>query len=192
MTAHVGDLILHRRWLIIVLAIVFIVTLELAEHQATAPAIFRPDFWAEILVFGIGFPLMGATILARLTAGRAKPPRCASRPAAPQVLIAENSLLPGAGVQTLLNRQAGLNVAGVTPRNEVALIGEIAALRPGVVVIDEASQRIDLNYFLALAYKRFPELKIILTSANDDYVTIYDKRRILLTQVADFVEIIHH
>jgi len=108
------------------------------------------------------------------------------------VLVVENSLLLGASIETLLKREMGLNMVGIAPGDEVALAEELGVVQPQAVVLDEATRLVAPQNLLAL-FREHPQLQmIVLVNTGNNWVEIYNKRRVLLTQAADLIDLIRH
>jgi DNA-binding NarL/FixJ family response regulator len=105
-----------------------------------------------------------------------------------RVLIIENETLLGAGVQSLLQDEANMEVIGISPSNLAELIQEIRRSRSDVVVLDEVTHLTGPTKLLALL-EDYPKLRLVVVSANDDRVRIYDKREVLVTHTTDLLYI---
>ncbi len=106
-----------------------------------------------------------------------------------RVLIVENQLLLGAGLQKLLSDQADLEVIGISPCSQLKLVQEIRQIQPDVVFLDNDSHltdAIDLLNFL----EKIPRLRVIVVSADHDRVQIYNKHQIQLSHPTDLFKII--
>jgi DNA-binding NarL/FixJ family response regulator len=106
-----------------------------------------------------------------------------------RVLIVENHLLLGAGIQDLLNGQTGLELIGVSPSHQEELVREIRRVRPDVVVIDEDSQLTDPTDLLA-SLKNHLTLRVVVLNTSDDVVRIYDSQEVSVTQTSQLINII--
>ena len=96
------------------------------------------------------------------------------------VLVVENDSLLGASVENILTRELGLNVVGVTPANEAALIQAIWHARPAIVILNEASSLTDAMNLMA-RLKDYPQLRVVVVNTDNNLVQIYDKRQVLAT-----------
>lgn len=106
-----------------------------------------------------------------------------------RVLIVENQLLLGAGVQSLLTGEADLDVIGISPVNQAELVQEIRRFRPDVVVIDKVTHLADANKLVAFL-KNHPKLRVVVVSANDNLVCVYNKQQVLVSQATDLINLI--
>jgi DNA-binding NarL/FixJ family response regulator len=106
-----------------------------------------------------------------------------------QVLVVETHILIGAGIHSFLAGEADLEVTGISPGNQAELIREIRRLRPDIVVLDEDSRLAEPTHLLAWL-KDYPRLRLVVVSANDNRVCIYDKQQILTSQASDLLGII--
>lgn len=105
------------------------------------------------------------------------------------VLIIENQMLLGAGVQTLLAGEADLEVIGISPSSQERLAQEVSRLRPDVIVLDETSHLAGPTKLLSLL-KDSPKLRIVVISANHNLVRIYNKQETRLGRTTDLFDII--
>jgi DNA-binding NarL/FixJ family response regulator len=106
-----------------------------------------------------------------------------------RVLIVENQMLLGAGVHSLLGDETDLKIRGISPHDQNELIQDIGRFQPDIVIMDKVSQLIaPLNLLTAL--ENHSQLQVIVVSADDNQVCIYDKRRLLVKQASDFLDMI--
>ncbi len=105
------------------------------------------------------------------------------------VLIIENQMLLGAGVQILLAGEADLEVIGISPSSQERLAQEVSRLRPDVIVLDETSRLAGPTKLLSLL-KDSPKLRIVVISANHNLVRIYNKRETQLRRATDLFDIL--
>jgi DNA-binding NarL/FixJ family response regulator len=107
-----------------------------------------------------------------------------------RVLIVENQTLLGAGVHSLVGDETSLEVRGVSPHDPTELIRDIQSFQPDIVIVNKISGLIaPLNLLAAL--ENHANLQVIVVSADDNRVCIYDKRQLLVKRAADFIDIIH-
>jgi len=106
-----------------------------------------------------------------------------------RILIVENQTLLGAGVHRLLRDETGLEVRGTSPLDQTELIQDIRRFQPDIVIMDKVSHLITpLNLLAAL--ENHSQLQVIVVSADDNQVCVYDKRQLLVQQAADFLDMI--
>ena len=198
MSAKAGRSLLHGRWLIMVLIALAVIVVEVLEHEPKGVYALDPDFVREIMVFGVAFPLIGGVALGALARTGLEQGRRTTalttdlggkRTNLRRVLIVENSLLLGAGVQSLLAGQADLDVIGISPKDQAELIQEIERFRPEVVVLDEVTPLADTARVLTFL-EVCPELRVVVLSANSNLVRLYHKQRILVTQASDLITVL--
>ena len=109
-----------------------------------------------------------------------------------RVLIIENNLLLGAGIQNLLAGMANLEVIGIASgRKWGELAQEIERLQPDLIVLDEDSHLANLTKLLPLLAE-FSQLRLVVVSANDDRVRIYGKQEFLIATATQLVDIIQN
>ncbi len=106
-----------------------------------------------------------------------------------RVLVVGHQLLLGAGVHDLLSDEAGLDIIGVSPGDPLELACTIKRYQPDVVILDESS-RLGAPAGLLASLAGCPALRMVVVSANDNRVRVYGKQEVLVTQVADLVDII--
>ena len=106
-----------------------------------------------------------------------------------RVLIVENQTLLGAGVHSLLGDETGLEIRGISPHDQTELIQDVRCFQPDIVIMDKVGHLIaPLNLLAAL--ENHSQLQVIVVSADDNQVCIYDKRQLLVRQAADFLDMI--
>ena len=106
-----------------------------------------------------------------------------------RVLIIDNDLLVGAVVQMLLAAVASLDIIGISPKNPTDLVKHIDHHQPNVIIVEETS-RFVVPVKLYQLFRETPHLRIIVVSANNDMVQIYGKQEILVTDPAQFINIV--
>lgn len=104
----------------------------------------------------------------------------------PRILIVEDELLLGAGIKSLLTGETDLDLLDSCSGDEAELAEEIRRLQPNVIILDQNSNLVDLGKLMSWL-DGYPELRVVLVNANLDLVEIYDKRQVVITQVADFI-----
>lgn len=196
MAVRTSKSLLRWRWLIVAMIALSVITLQVIEHRPGKLAGIDGDFLREVLAFGVAFPLAIGAALERLVRNvLGRPPTPASltdksnslATGVWRVLVVENQRLLGAGIEILLSREAGLQVIGVTPEDEVALRQAISRSQPDVVVLDEATT--DSTRLWALLQDH-PELRVVVVSADDGLVRTYEKRQVIVTRAADLTALV--
>ena len=104
------------------------------------------------------------------------------------VLVVE-TLLMGQLIRNRLSQWGGLDVIGVTPRNEADLIEAVGHARPDVLILDKTAGITDFECLTCLL-KEFHKLMVIVVSAEDNVAQIYGKRQRPITQGSDLAAII--
>jgi len=107
-----------------------------------------------------------------------------------RVLIVENKLLLGAGIETLLANEPEVDVIGITPVDENSLIQEIYHIQPDVVVLDAETTLIDPNNKQLSQLQENLQFRTITVSANDNLIRVYDKQEIMIVQTTNLIKII--
>lgn len=182
---------LRYEWWVTFLVTLSLLVLETIEHW---PNLFALDlvFVAEVLGL-LTLPLVGGLGLSWLKRHGSEPvlfSRKASAVSRQRILVIEDNLLSEL-VSRLLNQAADLDVVGLAPRDEAALVEEIRRIRPAVVVLDAATKLTDPDDLLCLLDDE-PNSRVIAVSADDNTVRVYDKRRVLITRGGDLVAIVRN
>jgi len=107
-----------------------------------------------------------------------------------RVLIVENQLLLGAGLQNLLSGETDLDVIGISPRNQLELVQKIRQIQPDVIFLDEDSRLTNATDLLTFL-ENFSKLRVIVLNANDNIAHIYIKKQTLVTPNARLISVIH-
>ena len=106
-----------------------------------------------------------------------------------RVLIVENQTLLGAGVHSLLGDETGLEIRGISPHDQTELIEDIGRFQPDVLIVNKGSHLIaPLNLLAAL--ENHSRVQVIVVSADDNQVCIYDKRQLVVKRAGDFRDMI--
>jgi hypothetical protein len=196
--AKAGKSLLHGRWLIMALIALAVIVVEVLEHEPKGLYALDPDFVREIMVFGVAFPLIGGVALGALARTRLDQGHRTTiltndlegkKTNVQRVLIVENSRLLGVGVQSLLSGEPDLDVIRISPKDRTELIQAIERFRPEVVVVDEAMHLAGTARLLTFL-EVWPELRVVVLSANSNLVRLYHKQRILVTQVSDLITVL--
>ncbi len=106
-----------------------------------------------------------------------------------RVLILENQLLVGAGLQVLLSREADLEVFGIPFLNSEDLARVINESEPDVIVLDEIGHLTRLTGLLPLL-NNVSKLRIVVVSSQDNLIRIYNKHEVLVTHASQLINII--
>ena len=170
-----------------------LLVLETIEHR---PNLFALDlvFVAEVLGL-LTFPLLGGLGLSwlkrhrsELAEARVLLSRKASAVNRQHILVIEDNLLSEL-ISRLLSRATDLDVVGLAPRDEAALVEEIRRIRPAVVVLDADTKLTDPDDLLCLLDDEL-DSRVIAVSADDNTVRVYDKQQVLITRGGDLVAIV--
>jgi DNA-binding NarL/FixJ family response regulator len=104
-----------------------------------------------------------------------------------RVLVVEHQRLLGAGIENMLRSDVDLEVLGVTPESESALLRVINRFQADVVIFDEAM--IDSTRLLDLL-EHYPALRVVLVNADDGLVRTFDIRQSNVAQATELVALI--
>lgn len=105
------------------------------------------------------------------------------------VLVVENETLLGAGIECMLAAETDLDVIGVMPPDVNGLLDAIRCYQPDVVILDEASPLAQFTRLLA-QLPDFPSSRILIVSADDDRVQVFDRQQVLVTPTNSLATII--
>ncbi|MCB0170414.1 MAG: hypothetical protein KDJ97_07665 [Anaerolineae bacterium] len=106
-----------------------------------------------------------------------------------RVLIVENDLLLGAGVEHLLIRETNLEVIGISPQNEEELFRKIRRLQPEIIILDETTYLTQSNRLLT-TLRQDHDFHLIIVNADKNIVYIYHKYTVMLRQISDLIEVL--
>lgn len=106
-----------------------------------------------------------------------------------RVLVFGDTRLLDAGIANLLSRQADLEMVNIASDDTATLLGQIETHRPDAIVLDELTYRADRTKLLAFL-ENYPEIRVILVSADSNLISIYQGQQVTITQVTDFVNIV--
>jgi hypothetical protein len=193
MMINLGKRVLQWRWLIAVMIGLILMTYEVAEHRPSKLTEVDGDFAREVVAFGIAFPLVTGAALGKV--GRRAPHQSRAAinltedgrngaTAVRRVFVIDNTTLLGAGISSLLTHEPDLHVSGMTPEDDAAVLEELDRFEPDVVVLDEATT--DANRLCGLL-RGVPQLRVVVVSADDDVVQVYEQRRVTVTKAAELM-----
>ncbi len=95
-----------------------------------------------------------------------------------RVLIVGTTSLIGAGMESLLSQESSLDVTGVSPADEQALIAQIWQLRPHVVVMNSSLSYTNPTRLLD-RLDMYPRLKLIVVNETSNLIQTYEKQSFL-------------
>jgi chemotaxis response regulator CheB len=107
-----------------------------------------------------------------------------------RVLVVENQLLLGAGLQSLLADKADLDVIGISPGDGEELVREIRRIQPDVILLNADSHLADPVELLALL-SHDPGLRVLAFNANNHLVRIHTKQGALEVLVERTPQLVH-
>jgi DNA-binding NarL/FixJ family response regulator len=107
-----------------------------------------------------------------------------------RVLVVENQLLLGAGLQSLLTNKTGLDVTGISPGDQEELVREIRRIQPEVVLLNADSRLADPADLLALLGND-PAGRVLAFNANNHLVRIYTKQEVFETLVERMPQLVN-
>ncbi len=107
------------------------------------------------------------------------------------LLVASQSILDE-GMLALLEREPDLNVAIATFVDDARFLEEVAAIRPGVILLNEDGP-LRLPDILSLI-RHCPTLartRVITYGLENKAIEVYDYRRVVVVKSEDFLELLH-
>jgi DNA-binding NarL/FixJ family response regulator len=108
----------------------------------------------------------------------------------PRVLVAENRSALGAGIQSLLAGRDDMEVVGIAPRDFAELTREIRRVRPDVVILEAGVMDVADAFNLVMFLRDYPRMRVMVVSADDDLVYIFDTDQMVVTRADDLINFI--
>jgi len=166
-----------------------LLVLETIEHR---PNLFALDQVFVVEVLGLlTLPLVGGLGLSWLKRHGSELDLFSRKAGAvnrQHILVIEDNLLSEL-ISRLLNQATDLDVVGLAPRDEAALVEEISRIRPAVVVLDTATQLTNPDSLLC-RLSDVADMLLVAVSVNDNAIRIYGKQKVVITQSEELVAII--
>ena len=106
-----------------------------------------------------------------------------------RILICACRPVLGFGVESLLASEADLEVINVVNEDMCGLLQAVAQYRPDTIILDKSLIMEDGNLLVSLL-EELPEMRVIGVSAEDNWLHLYWKRDVMVTQAADFTEVV--
>jgi len=106
-----------------------------------------------------------------------------------RVVVLESDYLFSAGVQSFLSNQENLEVTGLDASDPQEIYQAILQIQPDVIILDQNNQLIDLNTLLE-HLEDLPRVRTVVMSYSDDQVQVYDRNKISIHQLSDFLAVI--
>jgi chemotaxis response regulator CheB len=106
-----------------------------------------------------------------------------------KVLILESDLLLNAGLENMLVSQGNLEVHGVMYNNMGELNDAINQIQPDIIIADKEFISMNSGEVLNILEMR-PGVKTILINLEDNQIEVFNKKRIFVTEIGDFLETI--
>ena len=103
-----------------------------------------------------------------------------------RVLVIERDRLLGATIEALLQHRNGIEVIGISPFAETNLIKTIYHLQPDIVILSEDTFLTKPGRLLALL-EDFPKFTIVVVSANENDIQLFQKDQKSISKIADFL-----
>lgn len=108
----------------------------------------------------------------------------------PRVLIAEKEILLGAAIQSFLAGKPGLDVISIPTRDLAELVQEIERVQPDVVILGEPGHLSEPAQLLTYL-RGYPKLRVVVVSAENNMVRVYDRHEVSLKRAAQILDVLH-
>jgi chemotaxis response regulator CheB len=105
-----------------------------------------------------------------------------------QILVLEDKKLAAASILSLLISRPELDVINTT-FSSLAYLDLSEDLQPDVVILEEELLAANISAVVKLA-DRHPKLRLIVFSLSDNTLNVFDKQRVQVRQVSDFLELL--
>lgn len=106
-----------------------------------------------------------------------------------QILVLEDQKLASASILSLLMSKPELNVINTTFSSLASLDLLDEGLQPDVVILAEELLAANISAVVKLA-DRHPKLRLIVFSLSSNTLNVFDKQRVQVMQVSDFLELL--
>lgn len=93
------------------------------------------------------------------------------------------------GVQSLLDREAEVEVVGMERDDRLAL-EEIRRLRPDVILVDSSTAPEAHCLTVSGIFQEIPEARVITLSLRENGIDVYDKQRIIAAGPSDLLRVL--
>ena len=200
---HARQLACRYRWLIAVALALSIAGYELWEHVVFDRSRINGEAIVEVPLLSVVLPLCVVGTLSlldqklRSLRQTSFPPvdlrerrSTQLRGARPQrVLIIDNDTLLEAGIRSLLEREADLEISTTHASDEAELAAQIQRVRPDVVILEEASNCVPTARLLA-SLRKFGSVRVVEVSSEHNLMRTYDKNQIWLAKAVDLLCVI--
>ncbi|MCP4424269.1 MAG: hypothetical protein GY803_07260, partial [Chloroflexi bacterium] len=110
---------------------------------------------------------------------------------AQRILIVNNHLLMGAGVEKLLSSSGQSQIIGSSFQSEADLVRDIWHYLPDIVIMSAQFHQITPTRLLSLL-ENYGSLRLIAVSEKDNSLEIYEKQRIKTESLADLTIAAHN
>ncbi len=102
-----------------------------------------------------------------------------------RVLVISGEQLLLAGVRHILDQEGDLEILSTPISDVVAITQEIELFKPEVIVVEESMPWANSLMMFDLL-KAYPELRVVVVSADENRLQVYEKKEILIYQLGDF------
>ncbi|MBI3241386.1 MAG: hypothetical protein HYZ49_03740 [Chloroflexi bacterium] len=114
-----------------------------------------------------------------------------TNPGGRRVLIVGTGSMFEHGVESLLTREANVQVSEITHTREDSFIQDVLRVQPDVIVFHEmGSFNSDRIFELLKALPEMNTLRVIILRSANAAIDLYEKRTLTATQAQDFVNLV--
>jgi len=106
-----------------------------------------------------------------------------------RVLICHCESILELGLESLFAQYKNLSIAECTPKNEPELTTLVAEFQPDVVIVGECSP-VAQEPILSQLLRSSPEIRVINVSADSNWLHVYHRQDVLLTDASDLIKVI--
>jgi hypothetical protein len=108
-----------------------------------------------------------------------------------KVVIVESGSLLEDGVEHLLRQEEDLSILSLTYRDDAALLFDLIEMQPDIILLNEEGPLTPAHIYELLADWPFLDAaRIIAIHLEDNWIDLYERKRILATQVSDLTGLI--
>ena len=107
-----------------------------------------------------------------------------------RVLVSHCGSILRLGIESLLSPESSLTVVSADPAGEGELYELVERFQPNILILGECAL-ISQRSILTTLLLEYPNLWVFSISAASNWLHVYQKQDILITQATDLVHVIH-